>query len=279
MLICGITGASGVLGKAIRKELNYKFICFKGRIENKKQINQWIKNNNFDLIIHLAAIVPTSIVNSNFGKAKRVNFNGTKNIVDAIIKNKPNLKWFFFSSTSHVYKATKKFILINEKSNTFPNSKYGLTKIKAENYIVSQFKKTNINFCIGRIFSYSSVDQKPPFLIPSLIKKISNTKSNNIIFEKLNYYRDFISLRGIAKAINFLRKKKSQGIYNIGSGKSILLEDIAKYLCVKFKKNYSFKKNKKNFIIANINKLNKLGFFYNYNFYKDLDKILDKTRC
>ena len=36
MLKCGITGSSGVLGKTIRKELNYEFILFKGRIENKK---------------------------------------------------------------------------------------------------------------------------------------------------------------------------------------------------------------------------------------------------
>ena len=38
MLKCGITGWSGVLGIAIRKELNYRFIPFKGRIENKKNI-------------------------------------------------------------------------------------------------------------------------------------------------------------------------------------------------------------------------------------------------
>ena len=66
MLKCGITGWSGVLGIAIRKELNYRFIPFKGRIENKKNIYRWIKNNNFDLIIHLAAVVPTIIVNNNF---------------------------------------------------------------------------------------------------------------------------------------------------------------------------------------------------------------------
>jgi hypothetical protein len=32
MLKCGITGLSGVLGKAIRKELNYKFISFNSTI-------------------------------------------------------------------------------------------------------------------------------------------------------------------------------------------------------------------------------------------------------
>jgi UDP-glucose 4-epimerase len=97
MLKCGITGSSGVLGRTIRKELNYKFNLFKGRIENKKKIYQWVKNNEFDLIIHLAAIVPTNIVNNNFNTANKINYIGTKNIVNAILKYKPNLKWFFFS--------------------------------------------------------------------------------------------------------------------------------------------------------------------------------------
>ena len=84
MLKCGITGSSGVLGKTIRKRLNYKFILFKGRVENKKNISQWFKNNDFDIIIHLAAIVPTITVNKNFNEANKINFEGTKNIVDAI---------------------------------------------------------------------------------------------------------------------------------------------------------------------------------------------------
>jgi dTDP-4-dehydrorhamnose reductase len=86
MLKCGITGWSGILGKTIRKELNYEFILFKGRIENKKNIYQWVKNNKFDLIIHLAAIVQTSIVNNNYNRANKINYEGTKNIINANLK-------------------------------------------------------------------------------------------------------------------------------------------------------------------------------------------------
>lgn len=96
MITCGITGAKGILGRAIKKELKFKFISFKDRIENKKKVSEWIKNNYFDLIIHLAAIVPTNIVDANFYKANKVNYEGTKNLINSILKYKPNLKWFFF---------------------------------------------------------------------------------------------------------------------------------------------------------------------------------------
>lgn len=276
MIKCGITGATGVLGKIITKEIDFKFIYFREKIENKKKVSQWVKNNNFDIIIHLAAIVPVSKVNSNFDKALKVNFYGTKNLVDAIIKYKSNLKWFFFSSTSHVYKLTKKFIRISERFKRDSQSKYGFTKIKAENYIINQLKKTKIKFCIGRIFSFTDQNQNTSFLIPNLIKIIKNAKSDNIFLKDLNHYRDFVSTKSIAKAVYFLSKKKSQGIYNIGSGQAIFLKNVAKFISIKFKKECNFEENEKTFLIANISKLNKLGFKYSHNFYRDLDILLKK---
>ena len=109
MLKCGITGHSGTLGsQLIKKKFNFKFITFKGDICRKKKIHQWVKKNKLDLILHIAAIVPTRVVENNFSYANSVNYIGTKNLVDAIVENNLNLKWFFFSSTSHVYRLPKK---------------------------------------------------------------------------------------------------------------------------------------------------------------------------
>ena len=86
MLKCGITGHSGTLGsQLIIKKFNFKFIIFKDNICSKKKINQWIKKNKLDLIFHIAAIVPTSVVENNFSYANSVNYTGTKNLVDAIV--------------------------------------------------------------------------------------------------------------------------------------------------------------------------------------------------
>jgi nucleoside-diphosphate-sugar epimerase len=138
-------------------------------------------------------------------------------------------------------------------------------------------KKSMIKYCIGRIFSYSSPSQKKSYLIPSLINKIKESKNKSVIFKNLSHYRDFSSLKSICRAINTLRKNKSTGIYNIGSGKFFLLEDIAKYICKKFNKKFIFKQNKKTFLIGNINKLNKLGFNNNENFYGHLNFIIKNS--
>ena len=119
---CGITGHKGVLGSEFIKSASFKFIKFKGDITNKKEITNWILKNNFDVFLHLAAIVPTEKVNRNYTLAKKVNYDGTKNIVDALLKKK-NI-WFFFASSSHVYsnsskKYNKKIII----KNFLPRSK------------------------------------------------------------------------------------------------------------------------------------------------------------
>ena len=136
---CGITGHTGVLGsELIKKNKELKFIKFKGDITNKKNVQKWFQYNSFDIIIHLAAVVPTKVVKKNYKKANQVNYFGTKLLIDEILKNQ-KIKWFFYSSTSHVYKFTKN--KISENGIIKPISKYGSTKLRGENYIKKKLKK------------------------------------------------------------------------------------------------------------------------------------------
>lgn len=255
--IIGITGYSGVLGKYFSKRYNhYEFDVFSGDITLNKDVREWINKTNANYILHFASKVSTDFVNKNYENSLKVNYLGTKNLVDNIIKSKKKI-WLFFSSTSHVYKFKKQ--KIKESDKTEPISLYGKTKKKAENYLIKISNKNNIKICIGRIFSFTDKNQKEPYLIPSLLKKLSN-KKKKIMLENLNHERDFCHIDDICRAVNMLRKKKSVGIFNIGTGKSVNLLDIVKIIN-KNKKIISFKKNKvKTKLVANISKIKKIGF-------------------
>ena len=106
----GLTGSTGSLGKIILKNnRNIKFKCFKEDIRNRSAVFNWVRKNKIDVVFHLAAIVPIKEVNKNMLKAQKVNFSGTKNIVDACLEKK--IKWFFFH-LHHMFTAhhTKKFL-------------------------------------------------------------------------------------------------------------------------------------------------------------------------
>ena len=255
----GLTGSTGSLGKILTKYINNKKIFnFRGDVRKKKDLINWVEKNNINIIIHLAAIVPIKIVNKNRRHAWEVNYIGTKNIVNASIKKK--IKWFFFSSTSHVYESSKK--KITENSIKKPISFYGKTKLQAENYIIKKFNNKKIPYCIGRIFSTANKNQKKSYLIPDLKKKIKESNSK-ILLKNLNHYRDFISMQDISKIIYYLYKIKYNGVVNIASGKKIYLKDIATVILKKYQKNnYKFIDNKtQSSLVGDITKLKKIRKF------------------
>ena len=208
MIKCGITGSSGVLGKAIKKNLPYNFFEFKKDITDKIAVQRWIHKNNFDILIHLAAKVTTKEVDRNYKKSFDVNVNGTLNILSALKEKKIKPSWLFFASTSHVYKLNFKPQKTNEKEKPKPQTKYGKTKLIAENHLIKELYNTKIRLCIGRIFSFTDKNQKKPFVIPSITKKIRMCEKK-IILHELNHFRDFLSTKDIVTAIDVLRKKKS----------------------------------------------------------------------
>jgi len=247
----GITGHKGSLGKTIKKyKSKNKYFYYKHDIRNKKKLMHWFTKNDLNAIFHLAAIVPIKIVNKNKKKTYEVNYEGTKNIVD--ISKKLNVKWFFFASTSHVYKSSK--IPIKENFSKIPISYYGKTKLIAEKYVKKKIK----NYCVGRIFSTSNRNQRKNYLVPDLKKKIKKSKKK-LILKNLNHYRDFISMEDITKIIHILLKKNFIGTVNIGSGKSIYLKNLAKIILKRYKKKATFVDNKKRtYLIANTQKVKKI---------------------
>jgi len=266
---CGITGYTGILGsEVIKRNSNFKYIVFKGDIIKKDDIKNWLKKNNIEIILHFAALVPTEQVKKNPVYANKVNYIGTKYLVNEILKLK-KIKWFFFASTSHVYNYSTKNI--KETYAAKPQNFYGETKLKAEKYIQSKLKN-QVPYCIGRIFSFTHKKQNIRYVVPNIIKK-AKSKQKNLLLKNLNHYRDFISTNDICMAIRILYKKRAVGIYNIASGKKILISDIAKIIFKKLNKKYIIQKNlKKTCLIANTEKLRNL----NWRPKDDITKILDQ---
>ena len=271
-IVIGLTGSTGVIGKHFQKKYSkYNFDNFIGDIQNYKDVQKWVKKTKASAIIHLAAKVPTDYVKKNYKKSLKVNFTGTVNLIKALIREN-KMPWFFFSSTSHVYSPTHKKLKETDKIKPF--SLYGKTKVYAEKYLLKKINDNKINICIGRIFSFTHPTQKVSFVIPSLNKKIKSSKNKTLYLNNINHDRDFSHLNDICKSINFLFKKKSTGIFNIGSGERTSLIQVAKFLNKNKEKKIIYKNsNKKTSIVANVNKIKRLGFKSNFNIQKIISEF------
>jgi len=276
MINIGITGHRGVIGSEfIKRNNNYNFIPFVGDITKRQKVDDWIKKNTFQILLHFAAVTETQEAENNFYKAKKVNYNGTKNLVDSIIKYKPSkLIYFFYASTSHVYKSSNK--KIKENGKKLPITRYGLTKLIAENYILKRKKYTSVKFCIGRVFSFMHYKQKPTSFIQAVHRKIYEQNKKHIFFSGLHQHRDVLGAKDVCEAIGFLCKKKATGIYNIASGKKVKLLKIVKILRGREKIQINTNQGKEKNLIANIEKIKKLGWRPKQNVYQVLNEYLKK---
>ena len=231
----GITGASGVIGTLLCKKLleyGIEISCFDGDIRSKSALAKWIKNNDWDGVIHLAAIVATNDVKNSPLLAYEVNVTGTINLLAELEKEwGSNKKWFFYASTSHVYKSSNH--PIKETHELEPISLYGKTKLLAEN-IVNQFgslENMPFDVCVGRIFSFYHSSQKPPFLYPTILSRLENEDLNNEFFlYGADSLRDFLNAEEVVNIIIKLAIAKTKGIYNIASGKSVKIRDFVQAL-------------------------------------------------
>jgi GDP-4-dehydro-6-deoxy-D-mannose reductase len=258
MIRIGITGSTGVLGSILLRKLkkkNYKVACFRSDIRKIEKIRSWVKKNNFDAIFHLASIVPVNLCNKNPLNACYINIGGTKNILETIskLKKKP---WFFYASTSHVYKLKK--TPLSENDIISPRTFYGYTKWLGEKLLENQTLNSGLNYCIGRIFSFYSNSQSKDFLYPSLKNKIKKMSNKNNIYV-LNAYNviDIQKADSVVNIILRLFEKKAEGVFNIGTGKGMQIKNFAKKLTTK-KIIVKTNSKKKNTVIANIKKLNSI---------------------
>jgi nucleoside-diphosphate-sugar epimerase len=227
----GITGATGTLGKILcvkLKQYAFEFSCFSGDLRNQSDVYKWIYNNNFDAIIHLAAVVQVASVNEDPINAFNVNVGGTINLINSIIECKSVGKiWFFFASSSHVYKSSARPIL--EDYELLPISLYGKTKLMAEEIVreAGVFSKYNLEVCIGRIFSFYHPSQSGSFFYPSIRSRLeSEDLSRPFELYGADSVRDFLNAEQVVDIIMRLFNKQTTGIFNVASGCGIKIRDF-----------------------------------------------------
>lgn len=206
----GITGATGVLGRSVREHWpSVSWHPFTGDIRDLAAVRQWA-DVEVDAVLHLAAIVPVTAVEADPGAAFDVNVRGTWNVMLSL---RARDVWTFLASSSHVYSS----------------SLYGVTKMLAE-----KTAEALGPVCVGRIFSFSAPSQREPYLLPSLVRRISAAEPNaELVVRGGHNVRDFLTTRAIVSAIRTLYEHRATGVYDIGSGDGITVLDVARRLATR----------------------------------------------
>ena len=180
-----------------------------------------------DGIFHQAAL---TAVPESFLKPEEyfdVNVNGTKNVF--LIAKELGIKVVFASSSS-IYGDVKE-IPIKENFEKNPINPYGKTKVEKEN-LAERFWNEGVNIIGLRYFNVYGKGQTGTYagVITQFMKKL-NENLSPIIHGKGNQIRDFISVEDVALAnLKSMESSTLQGFFNIGTGKSISILELAKMM-------------------------------------------------
>ena len=249
-----VTGGAGFIGSHLVAELaeqGYHVIILDnlstGAISN---ITPYIKENNVEFVegsiadipllgelfrevrfvFHLAATpsVPRSIDNPL--DSHRVNATGTLNVL--IASRDCGVEKVIFSSSSSVYGDTP---TLPKKEDMPPNplSPYAVAKLTGEHYCRVFQRVYRLPTVCLRYFNIYGPRQNPDSeyaaVIPRFLKRVSEGNPP-IIFGDGTQTRDFTFVKDAASANILAAESKETGVYNIGKGESISLNELARLI-------------------------------------------------
>lgn len=225
-----LTGASGTVGFEVLKQLVKisnlyitifdkktkvsveKFKNFKDKVEvvygditNRADLEKVV--NSKDYIIHLAAIIPPAA--DDLPKlAKKVNVDGTQNLVQLLELHSPNC-FFIYSSSISVYgdRLENPYISVDDPLIPSPGDEYALTKIAAEEIL----QQSNLDWTIFRLAAI-----------------MGGHKMSRLMFHQpLNTSLEIATPKDTARAfVNAIEKQPelSRKIFNLGGGESCRID-------------------------------------------------------
>ena len=181
-----------------------------------------------DVVIHLAALTEAATSIDKPEEYERVNYLGTKNILE--ICKKFSLKLIHFSSTS-IYGTKKK--IVNEDcddEDIKPQTPYALTKLKEEKLVQEYFDKGLVNTRTLRLGSICGIS--PGMRFHAAISKFCFQASIGIPITvwktALDQKRPYLNLNDATKAISFVISQNlfDGGVFNLVSSNSSVREII-----------------------------------------------------
>jgi len=180
-----------------------------------------------DAVIHLAALIDVAESIEKPDLYFDVNARGTYNIAKAC----KGVSVLVFASTCAVYGEPVK-LPVAEDCTIAPKSPYAAAKVAGEAFIQAYSNLYDYRYAILRLFNVYGPKQSKAYagVIIEFIKRVSRGEPP-IIFGDGEQTRDFIHVGDVVSAVmRVLTNEKAWGVFNIGSGKPVTINQLAKLI-------------------------------------------------
>jgi nucleoside-diphosphate-sugar epimerase len=223
-----VTGGSGFIGRRLVELLQEQGADVSAPGRDTLDVSAGIfPNVSADWVVHLAGrtFVPASW--SDPADFYRVNASGTVNVLEYC--RKMQAKLIYVSGYCYGIPET---LPIAETAPLKPNNPYAFSKSAAEEACRFFFECFQTPVTIVRPFNIYGPGQSSHFLIPRLIEQAIDPDAEAIVVEDDTPRRDYVHLDDVTAAIvSLLSNPKPGTTFNVGSGESNSVADVAAMVC------------------------------------------------
>jgi len=234
-----VTGASGFLGSHFLEMYKNKFEIIalsRKSIKNQKDVEfrqtDYSKESlrkvlsDCEAILHLGANRPYGLMQNDFMENIRVD----KNIFEAALEI--GIKNIVFTSSRSVYGNQQ--APWKETQKPMPTAPYALAKYQSE-ITAEYFNQKGMNIKVLRIAQVFGLGEYESSAISTFIR--NSHQGIPIVLTVTGILREYIYIKDLMNAFSTaLTNENHKGIYNVGSGELIKLEDIAKTIVSVFQR-------------------------------------------
>jgi len=217
-----VTGSSGFIGRKVLEKLPKLGVItdYDNSIRiDLQNINEVMKINSADIVIHLAGKTPKKELkwNDYFNN----NISSTLNILEYCIKK--NVKKLIYVS-NYIY-GNPKYSPIDEIHPINPHNSYSESKYLGERLCKFYCDKMNINLIILRPFNIYGESMNKNFLLSNLINSIKTDQKMTIVNKDSR--RDFLHVDDFVDLILKIKDYNCKfEIFNVGTGISFSFNEI-----------------------------------------------------
>ena len=249
-----ITGAAGQIGSGLSKllienghDLTLVDNLRNGYLENlKDDANEVIApfyevditsgefflqcGDQYDVIIHLAAITSLPDCESNPLETLRINVSGTANVLE--FAREFDVPHVIFASTSAIYENNDTEVF-TEDLEVNPRLYYSLSKKMSEDLIESYRENYGMTVTILRFFNVFGPDgdqtRPNPPLLNFAYRELSHDRQP-ILSGNGEQVRDFIWVKDVVRMLELCMQKQPNDVFNVCSGVTVSVNQIAQWV-------------------------------------------------
>lgn len=183
-------------------------------------------NEQYDAVLHFAAITSLPECQNNVEKTLSVNLEGTSSVLE--FARKRDVPYVFFTSTSAVYENNTEDVLV-ESCQINPRLWYSLSKKMAEELCDSYRFNYGMKITTARLFNVfgpkQDIYRKNPPLINYLVREFINNRQP-ILHSNGLQRRDYVYIEDVIQFLNLCLSKTPNTTLNVCSGITVSVVDI-----------------------------------------------------